>query len=422
MQWELLGFKDDPFKTYPITSYTLELYTGNSKKIEQARYALSSDNCIMVIEGERGVGTTSFANYVRFTAHSNKKYFTPTGEIKVEPYWNADTLMAAAIGNIVTTLELYHAEEIAKDESFIAAKSIVSRITDTYRSFGLSGLGIGGNYGSSGTTTQPMLMPTPMLAHHLEGLIKTIKALGYQHGVLIQLNNLDVGTVQDEKHLVMLLNVMRDYFQIPGSSWLLVGDTQLRQFIAQKIDRLDDIIVCDIEITPLSNRDYNDLINKRIAHFRANEKVKLPVDKAVWDYLFEVTRGRLRYIFGLLNRLFNAFKLGELTEYINLEMAKPAIKEFGEQRIKRHRLSQTEAKVLEAVVNNGPIQVSDLAKLINKAQTQVSRILNNLHDLRLVSFKQEWRSKFYSASIDAQLAYGEQSTITNNTRKRNNEV
>lgn len=421
MQWELLGFKDDPFKTYPITSYTLALYTGNDEKIKQARYALNTDNCIMVIEGERGVGTTSFANYIRFTAHNNKKYFTPTGEIKVEPYWNADTLMAAAIGNIVTTIELYHTEEVAKDESFIAAKSIVSRITDTYRSFGLSGLGIGGNYGSSGTTTQPMLMPTPMLAHHLEGLIKTIKALGYQHGVLIQLNNLDVGTVQDEKHLVMLLNVMRDYFQIPGSSWLLVGDTQLRKFIAQKIDRLDDIIVCDIEITPLSNRDYNDLINKRITHFRANERVKLPVDKAVWDYLFEVTRGRLRYIFGLLNRLFNAFKLGELTEYINLEMAKPAIKEFGEQRIKRHRLSQTEEKVLEAVANNGPIQVSDLAKLIDKAQTQVSRILNNLHDLRLVSFKQEWRSKFYSASIDAQLAYAKPTTVTNNTKTRNNE-
>ncbi len=421
MQWELLGFKDDPFKTYPITSYTLALYTGNSEKIEQARYALNTDNCIMVIEGERGVGTTSFANYVRFTAHNNKKYFTPTGEIEVEPYWNADTLLAAVIGNIVTTLELYHTEKVAKDDAFNAAKAIVSRITDTYRSFGITGLGIGGNYGSSGTTTQPMLMPTPMLAHHLEGLITTIKALGYQHGILIQLNNLDVGTVQDKKHLAMLLNVMRDYFQMPGSSWLLVGDTQLRQYIAQKIDRLDDIIVCDIEITPLSNREYNDLINKRIAHFRAREKVKLPVDKAVWDYLFEVTKGRLRYIFGLLNRLFNAFKLGELTKYINLEMAKPAIKEFGEQRIKRHKLSQTETSVLESVANNGPIQVSDLAKLIDKAQTQVSRILNNLHDLRLVSFKQEWRSKFYSASIDAELAYGKKATVTNNTRKRNNE-
>ena len=92
---------------------------------------------------------------------------------------------------------------------------------------------------------------------------------------------------------------------------------------------------------------------------------------------------------------------------LQLLMAKPAIKQFGEQRIKRHKLSQNETSVLEFVVNNGPLQVSDLAKLINKAQTQVSRILNNLHDQKLVSFKQEWRKKFYSASIDAELAYGE---------------
>ncbi|MCF6768587.1 winged helix-turn-helix domain-containing protein [Thiotrichales bacterium 19S11-10] len=405
MQWELLGFQDDPFKTHPITSYTLELYTGNKDKIDQAFYALNSDNVIMVIEGERGVGTTSFGNFIRFTSHNNKKYFTPTGEIKVEPNWNADTLMAAIIGNLVTTLELNHLDEIAKDNNFIEAKSVVSRITDTYRNFGLSGLGFGGNYGVAGATTQPMIMPTPMLAHHFEGLIKLVKKIGYKHGVLVQLNNLDVGTVQDEKHLALLLNVMRDYFQIPGSSWLLVGDTELRKFIAQKIDRLDDIIGCDIEIIPLSNKDYTQLIQKRVEHFRTNENVKLPVDQAVWDYLFQVTHGRLRYIFGLLNRLYNAFKLGELTDFINIDMAKPAIKQFGEQRILRHKLSPTEISILQAVVEDGPIQVSELADNIKKSQTHVSRILNSLHELKLVSYRQEWRNRFYSASIDAQLAY-----------------
>lgn len=175
MQWELLGFKDDPFKTRPITAYTLTLYTGNKQKVEQARYALNTDNLVMVVEGERGVGTTSFSNFVRFTAHNEKKYFTPTGEIRVEPYWNANTLMAAIIGNIVTSLEISHASKVAKDKHFTQAKSIVSRITETYQSFGLSALGFGGSYGTSGLTSQPILMPTSMLAHHLEGLIKTVK-------------------------------------------------------------------------------------------------------------------------------------------------------------------------------------------------------------------------------------------------------
>lgn len=405
MQWELLGFKDDPFKTHPITSYTLGLYTGNEEKIKQLKFTLNTSNIVIVIEGERGVGTTSFSNFIRFTAQNEKKYFTPAGEIKVEPYWNADTLMAAVIGNVVTSLELDYHDEIKNNKNFIEAKALVSRITETFKSFGLSGLGVGGNYSVSGVITQPVMMPTQMLAHYLEGLVKVIQGLGFKYGLLIQLNNLDVGTVQDEKHLKVLLNVMRDYFQMPGTSWMLVGDTELRRFIAQKIDRVDDIVGCEIEITPLSENMYFQLIDKRIQYFKAKPQVELPIDKDVWLYLFQVTKGRLRYIFGLLNRLYGVLQLGVLTDHISLEMAKPAIKQFGEERIKRHKLSVTDMAVLQAVVSNEMAQVSELAKSIGKSQTQVSRILNTLHGLNLVTYKQEWRSRHYIASMDALLAY-----------------
>src|SRR5688572_11695461 len=108
MQWESIGFKDEPFKTQPITSSTLELYTGHDERQEKCQFALQSKNILMVIEGSRGVGTTSFGNVLRFRAQNEGKYFTPISEIRVEPNWNAETLMAAVIANIVTTLELQH--------------------------------------------------------------------------------------------------------------------------------------------------------------------------------------------------------------------------------------------------------------------------------------------------------------------------
>jgi hypothetical protein len=149
MQWESLGFKDDPFKTQPITSSTLDLYTGNEEKLKQAKYALNSSNLVMVIEGDRGVGTTSFGNYLRFNAQEDEKYFTPTNEIKVEPYWNADTLLAAVIGNIIRTLELDYPAKVKKNKHFLEAKAIISKITKTFHSFGLNTFGIGGSYGAS---------------------------------------------------------------------------------------------------------------------------------------------------------------------------------------------------------------------------------------------------------------------------------
>ena len=53
----------------------------------------------MVIEGVRGVGTTSFANYLRFSTQAKKTYFTPRNEIGVQPDWNLETLLAVIISN-----------------------------------------------------------------------------------------------------------------------------------------------------------------------------------------------------------------------------------------------------------------------------------------------------------------------------------
>jgi DNA-binding CsgD family transcriptional regulator len=405
MQWESMGFKDDPFKTQPITAYTLELYTGNIDKVKNSQFALHSSNIVMVIEGLRGVGTTSFGNFLRFKAQEERKYFTPTSEIKVEPNWNADTLMAAIIANIVSTLELQYFEKIKDKPKFKEAKAIVHRITETYRSFGASVFGFGANYGKSSSTAQPMIMPTQVLAGYLEHLVEVVYSLDFKYGVLIQLNNLDIGVVQNEEHLKTLLNVMRDYFQMSGTSWLLVGDTSLRRFIAQEVDRVDDIITHETDITPLSEKDYLAVIDKRIEYFRVNPKVTLPVDKEVLLYLYQITKGRLRYIFGLLSRLFNVLQLGVLSDRITLELAKPAIINHARERIDRFNLSNNEKLVLKIVVQQDSVQVKEIAKILGKQGNYVSNILAQLQEYKLVSYTKEWRNHYYHASIDAYIAY-----------------
>lgn len=405
MQWETMGFKDEPFRTQPITAYSLDLYTGNKDKLEKCQFALHSNNIVMVIEGSRGVGTTSFANFLRFKAQEEKKYFTPTSEIRVEPNWNADTLMAAIIANIISTLELQYPDETKSKKEFKEAKAIVQQVTEIYRSFGIAAFGLGASYGKSGGTSQPMIMPTQVLSQHLENLIKLTYKLGFKHGLLIQLNNLDIGVVQNEQHLKTLLNIMRDYFQTTGTSWLLVGDTSLRQFIAQEVDRLDDIVAHETEIVPLSKNDYLEMIERRVKYFRTNSKIKLPVDKEALLYLFKITKGRLRFIFGLLNRLFNSLQVGTLTDRITLEIAKPAVIQYSKDRIKRFKLSQNEELVLKTIVTNDSIQVKEIAEALNKKQSYISSVLSQLLNYKLVGYTKEWRNHYYHASIDAHIAY-----------------
>lgn len=405
MQWESMGFKDEPFRTQPITAYTLDLYIGNEDKIDKSQFALHSNNLVMVIEGPRGVGTTSFGNFLRFKAQEERKYFTPTSEIRVEPNWNADTLMAAVIANLVSTLELQHIDEVKDDKKFKDAKAVVQRVTEIYRSFGVTALGLGASYGTSSSTSQPLIIPTQVLSQHLEDLVKLVYGLGFKYGILIQLNNLDIGVVQNEEHIKTLLNIMRDYFQITGTSWLLVGDMSLRRFIAQEVDRVDDIVAHETDITPLSEKDYLAMIDKRVSYFRVNPKVELPVDKDVLLYLYNITKGRLRFIFGLLNRLFNALQVGTLTDRVTLELAKPVVINYSKERISRFNLSSNEALVLKTIVQRDSIQVKEIADTIGKTPSHISNILSQLLEYKLVGYTKEWRNHNYYASVDAYIAY-----------------
>jgi hypothetical protein len=106
MKWDLFGFKGDPFSTEPIEQNTLSLYTGQEAAIKKAETVIDEKNTITVIEGTRGVGTTSFANYMRFLAQDRKDYFTPRHEIKVENGWQLETLLAAIISYVVREVEL----------------------------------------------------------------------------------------------------------------------------------------------------------------------------------------------------------------------------------------------------------------------------------------------------------------------------
>ena len=412
MQWESLGFKSNPLNTDPITQSTLTLYTGHEHEAKTCANVLRERNVNLVVEGRRGVGTTSFANYLRFQAQEDRLYFTPRNEIRVERGWTLDILLAVVIANIIREIELFQPDKIIKsiieNKTFIAAKAISTRISETYRSFGLEAFGFGVNYGGDGASTYPSIVPSPVLGHHLEDLIELIYKAGYKYGILVQLNNLDVGTIHDEIALKHLFNALRDYVQTDGISWIFVGDIGLRRFIAQEVDRLDDIISYEVEINPLSEKEYETLIQKRVVYYRDSKRSDLPIDDAVFLYLYKITKGRLRYIFGLLNRLIHTLHIGDLTDRITLDIAKPTLKELAQERVKRNHLTPTEEEILKIVVLFPEVSVTSIAEKVGKSLQAVSKLLAGLLKYKLVIVRKHGKHRYYSAVLDAVIAYGDE--------------
>lgn len=410
MDWEGLGFRDNPLDTDPIKKKTLALYVGHAEKIRICSKLLAGKNINLIIEGARGVGTTSFANLMRFHAQEKGLYFTPPKEIRVEAGWAIETLFAAVISNVVRALELVFAKEVQNNRQFQEAKAISNRIAEVYRTFGAQigacGFNAGVSYGKSpGIVTQPMIVPSNVLGEHLEELAQITQKLGFKNGLLIQLNNLDVGIIHEEKHLKYLFNALRDYMQTDGISWILVGDNGLRSFIAQEVDRLDDIISHEVFIEPLSEKAFKELIMRRVEHYRVNKNIELPIDWPVMLYLHRLTNGRLRYIFGLLSRMLRVLHVGDLADKISLNVAKPLIESLIKERMKQKSLSEVQEGVLKVIANNENCSVSTLSKLMGKSASHISHTLRGLEDLRLLKRIKKGKSVYVQPVFEVVLAY-----------------
>ncbi len=405
MDWQAFGFKEDPLQTTPITKSTLELFTGHQEELAICKRVLEGRNIRLVIEGARGVGTTSFANYLRFQAHAQKLCFTPRTEIKVEQGWRLETLLAAIISSLIREIELFESNEsIISDERFKDAKSLSTRIAETYRSFGIDAFGFGGSYSKQPGVTQPIIVPSSTLGHHLEDLINLIKATGYKHGVLFQLNNLDIGEIHSESDMKYILNALRDYTQIDGSNWFLVGDNGLKKFIAQHVDRLDDIISHEIALDPIAIDDLPEMIDRRVNFFRESLKVELPIEKDVFHYLYNITHGRLRYVFGLVSRLLNRLHVGGLTDKITLDLAKPMLVALGRDRLKRADITANEEQILIHLVADPNTTVSRMVEQVAKSSQYIGRVMASLVEKNLIHVQKNGREKIYHPSIDAVIA------------------
>ena len=133
-----------------------------------------------------------------------------------------------------------------------------------------------------------------------------------------------------------------------------------------------------------------------------------PIDHEVFTYLYDVTKGRLRYVFGLLNRLVTRVHVGDLTDRLTLDIAKPMVIRLAKERLAKQKLSPTDEQLLRLLVKVGQARVSDLVKQSKKSNNYVSNILAKLLKLKLVTFKKAGNARQYTPELDATVAYSDE--------------
>jgi len=405
--YEHWSLRESPYTTAPISRENLDLFVGRSEAVTAAQNTLRNPS-VLVLEGGRGVGTTSLGNYLRFGKAQEGKVFSPLSEVSAPAGIAAEFFLANVLSTLVWTIDTDY--DLEENPDYQTIKSITHQIRERYRDFSaqvsILGTGVGAGGNTQRIVVTPPTYPQPTLVRCLSDVKKLLTEYGVEEEIIVQVNNLDIGTTLSEEEGTHFLNAIRDILQIPGYSWILVGDLGLRHFIADRVDRLDDIVALEWLVEPLSLQEVYKVIEKRVHKYGIGRRPQAPLSDELIAMLYEATEGRIRQIFGFANRLLNRLADAPLMDRITPKIAFPLLRNEVERRMRQSKLTANEKRVLRCVTKAHARYPTEISKETNISRPNVSRILRRLVETRFLTFRPEGRQRRYVAMADVKLSLG----------------
>jgi len=323
-QWNL---RSNPFDTSPISLGTLDWFIGREAEVDLCRRLVAQQG-IIVVEGGIGAGTTSFGNMVRFGANVH----SPRMEIGVYSTWNAQTLLENVLAAVIR--EVWRDPSSHRSSTIRELHALVQRVEQSVPGGGLTIMGTGANAGRSLAVTQPGIVPLETLRTGLLSLAEKYQPDSRASAFSIQLNNLDPNRTFSAGQLTRFLNEIRDSLQLPGFSWLLVGDMGLSHFITSEVPRVRSIVSHDVQIEPLPDTEFLKVVQKRIsACSLENEKGVTPFNEPLLLRIYNAAGGSLRDTFNICTKLCLAVAKSPLYETIPEQEAERILGELQTPRL-----------------------------------------------------------------------------------------
>lgn len=396
-KWEI---PEDICNVFPIGYNNLELFVGHSEQTQFLSDLLSNQS-VIVLEGEIGVGKTSMGNYVR---HSKEGYFSPSVEIPCKPKWDNDTFMAIVLAAIVN-------EVMRKGSPHAALKKdkLIQKLNETFSdvklaNFGLTGAGFGFQKGETISRT-PFINQTILIDYLVQ--LGQLFQEKYQKNapIIIQANNLDIEYGFEQEDLIRFLNEIRDTLQIPHISWLICGAEGLENFIRKNVPRVRQITSNFMTVNPLSFEEVMEAFKLRIK--KGQMKGRLPIDTNLMEYIYDIANGSFREILNIIYQLLVKYSNEPLVKIINMEHARFFFFQLGKSRVERLKRSPIQYPVFEAILNNPGINQTDLSKLVKKQQANVSRVTKELEADGYIMVKRVSRTSYYYADSKYQIGFSD---------------
>jgi len=388
----------NPFDTNPISLGTLDWFVGRNQEIDLCR-RLVAEQSVILVEGDLGVGTTSFGNIVRFGGQSR----TPKMELGTYRGWHAQTLLE----NVLVAI-LHQIEDDPRAKKAAAVKqaaALVHRVEQAVHSAGLSLMGFGGQVSRNVAVTQPGIIPIETLRQTLISLAQEFPPEGASAAFVIQLNNLDPQLTFTDEELTTFLNDIRDSLQLPGFGWVLVGKKGLAHFITRRVPRLRTIIAHGVVLSPLTLPEVEEALARRIqACALPGRTPQNPIASSLLREIYQASGGSLRETFMICSKLCLAIAPDPVYQRITEREAGAVLAQLLAVRLADLKKSPLKVAILKALNANPGVTQHQLARHLDKSQASISRAMSNLTEVELVRRVREGREVRYWPAPEVRLA------------------
>jgi hypothetical protein len=417
--WERYGFRDNPFDTRALSLSpgsllsVAEAFVGRAMSSTESKlmtnFLRSAGGGRVVVEGDVGVGKTTFVNYHRYLwqTEAKTKLLTPATEISVQGDWGTRELLLNVLTLLAGRLSLSMSPKQAKDDRLLTeVRALTGVLVKEWASVsgGASVLGLGATGGRTRSVTiQRGEVSTAGLLEYLHKILERIRKLGFV-GTILHFDNLELLAHRDPARLGSFFEEARDLLQTQGVYFVFVGFTGMFQQIIVPQERVRSIFFGrSIHLPPLSRDEVHQAIARRYELLAAQPKRWIPpVDDLVIDYLYEVFQGRIRFIMDAITSLVTHLPDG-MVGTLATEAAQTLLEQLTWERVKSV-LTGAELAVLQAAVREIRFTNSSLVKATGKGKQNIAKYMNRFLTLHLIHpAERRGRNAYYEISPDLAL-------------------
>ena len=409
--WERYGFQDNPFDTRALSFNSeskLSVASAYVSRGDKPKESVIFNNFFrnpgggrIIIEGDSGVGKTTFVNYHRYLweKEATESLITPVTEISVQENWNIHTFLISLIGSLAGRLRLDIPEkEYRKDNLYTEISALSGVLIKQSQSYNIGGtvLGSGGSFGKNPSfSVQIGKVTTEKLREYISILVSRVKDIGYS-GVTFHLNNMELIAKRGSEKLKSFFEEIRDCLQMESIYYVFVGHKGMFQQIIAPLERVRSIFYNNpILISPLTKVEVKRVIEKRYQLLALpNKTIIRPVEQSVLDSLYDIFNGKIRYLMNAVTSLITNIP-ESYNDTLDVESAINFLREITITEVNTY-ISGEELKVFNEVVKGIRFTNSSLSYCTGKSKQSINKYINKFLALNLIFPSDKvGRNRFY---------------------------